>query len=482
MENQMAMKSKAALLWDAPGQWSVEEVDLDAPRHGEVVVEMVASGLCHSDDHHAVGIMPSVFPYCGGHEGAGIVRDVGPGVTDLVEGDHIITTFVPSCGKCRWCASGSQQFCDAGATAPSGIFPDGTSRMNVAGRPVARAGMVGTFSEWEVIDQLSCIKIRRDVPLQSACLIGCGVPTGWGAAVNGASASPGDVVIVMGCGGVGINAVQGARHAGASAPSGIFPDGTSRMNVAGRPVARAGMVGTFSEWEVIDQLSCIKIRRDVPLESACLIGCGVPTGWGAAVNGASASPGDVVIVMGCGGVGINAVQGARHAGATQIIAVDPVPFKQEMALKLGATHAFGDIEEAREFAKSITNGQGADSAIVTISVISGESVNDAFTSIRKGGTVVVTSVGDIKASGIPISLFELAMYQKRIQGNLAGMASQRLLVPRLLDLYAAGMLKLDELVTRTYRLDQINEATDDLRAGANIRGVLVYTSRSGSGL
>jgi len=369
------MKARAALLWEQPGRWQVEEVELAEPGFGEVLVELVATGLCHSDDHLAVGDIPvPTFPFCAGHEGAGIVRRVGEGVRSLHEGDHIVTSFIPACGKCRWCASGLQNLCDNGALIMSG-------------------------------SQL---------------------------------------------------------------------DGTFRMTARGRDVATAAMLGTFADWQVFDESSCIKVRDDVPLNVACLVACGVPTGWGSAVNAAQVGPGDVVIVMGVGGVGINAVQGARFAGASHVIAVDPVPFKREMALKLGATEAYADITEATEFARTLTNGQGADSAIVTVGVIHGEHVADGFNAIRKAGTVVVTSQGSPVETGMPVNLFEISMYQKRIQGALYGMGSPRESVPRLLDLYVDGHLRLDELVTRRYSLDQINDAYADMHAGVNIRGVIDF--------
>jgi NDMA-dependent alcohol dehydrogenase len=369
------MKVRAAMLWEQPGKWAVEDVELDPPRHGEVLVQFAATGLCHSDDHVATGDVPlGGFPFCGGHEGAGIVREVGPGVTSLQVGDHIVTSFIPSCGTCRWCATGLQQLCDNGALI-----------------------MLGS--------QL---------------------------------------------------------------------DGTFRMHCRGHDVACAATLGTFADWNVLDERSCIRIDRDVPLGVACLVACGVPTGWGSAVNAASIAPGDVVIVMGVGGVGINAVQGAAHAGAGRIIAVDPTEFKREFALELGATEAFTNMDVAADFARSLTNGQGADSAIVTVGVIEGHHVAEAFRSIRKAGTVVVTSQGAVDKSGMDINLFEISMYQKRIQGALYGMGSPRRAVPQLIELYRLGKLKLDELVTRRYELDQINEAYDDMRSGRNIRGVIDF--------
>ncbi len=369
------MKTQAALLMQQPGKWEVVEVDLDGPQQGEVLVRMAACGLCHSDEHVAKADgKVSHFPYCGGHEGAGVVEEVGPGVYGLRPGDHIVTSFIPSCGRCRWCASGMQNLCDNGALIMHGGQLDGSFRMHYQGQDVARMSLLGTFCEF----------------------------------------------------------------------------------------------GVMPEW------SCVKIPNHIPLLVAALVGCGVPTGWGSAVNAAQVQPGEVVIVMGVGGIGINAVQGASHAGATRVIAVDPVQLKRDAALTLGATDACPSIDEAAELARSLTNGQGADSAIVTVGVVSGEHIGQAFDSVRKGGTVVVTGVAPMDVQSIPISPFMLAMFQKRLQGCLYGMMSPAKDVPRLLNMYEAGQLKLDELVSRTYRLEEINSGYDDMYAGNNIRGVIEF--------
>lgn len=368
------MQTQAALLFEQPGHWQTTTVELDEPGPGEVLVEMVAAGLCHSDDHMATGASRvGTLPLCGGHEGAGIVRQVGPGVTTLAEGDHITTSFIPACGRCRWCAEGKQELCDMGALILTGTQIDGSYRMHTGDRAV------------------------------------------------GSSAT----------------------------------------------------LGTFSQWQVYSEICCIKVDRDIPLDVAALVSCGVPTGWGSATNVADVQVGDVVIVMGCGGIGMNAIQGAAHKGAGRVIAVDPQPFKREMAMKLGATDAFGDIAEARELARSLTNGQGADSAIVTIGVVEGQHVVDAFGSIRKAGTVVVTGIG--RVADVPIDLFELSMFQKRILGCIFGNASPRSQVPRLLELYRSGTLKLDELITTRYRIDEVDQGYADMHAGKNIRGIVDFT-------
>ncbi len=370
------MKTNAALLMEQPGKWEVVETDLDPPREHEVLVRMVASGLCHSDDHVAKADgKVSHFPYCGGHEGAGVIEQVGLGVRGLEPGDHVVTSFIPGCGRCRWCAHGMQNLCDSGALLSGGAQLDGGFRMHYRGQDVARSSLIGAFSEWSVM----------------------------------------------------------------------------------------------SEW------SCVKVPERFPLRSAALLGCAVPTGWGSAVIAAQVQPGDVVIVMGVGGIGINAVQGAAHAGAMLVIAADPVKLKREAALRLGATHAAESIGEATEIARSVTNGQGADSTIVSVGVLTGEHVAEAFDSIRKGGTVVVTAVAPMDTIGIPISPFMLAMFQKRLQGCLYGMMAPSADVPRLLSLYEHGMLKLDELVSRTYTLEEINVGYEDMHAGTNIRGLVEFS-------
>lgn len=337
---------------------------------------MAATGLCHSDDHFATGdIHIGGLPFVGGHEGSGIVKKVGSQITDLAVGDHIITSFIPACGTCRWCAMGMQNLCDAGA-----IILEGTQ-----------------------------------------------------------------------------------------------PSGGRRMHADGRDIGTASALGTFAEWQVYDQTSVVKIDPSIPLDVACLVACGVQTGFGSATNAAQVRPGDVVMVIGAGGVGMNAVQGAALAGASHVVVVDPAPFKREQAPTFGATETFADFDEAFEFVKSVTNGQGADSAILTIGVVRGEHIGQAYNAIRKAGTLVVTGVSRDTEDGIPgINAFTLAMFQRRIQGALYGMASPREAMPMLLGLYQAGKLKLDELITRRYKLDDINTAYNDMRDGHNIRGIVEF--------
>jgi Zn-dependent alcohol dehydrogenase len=225
-------------------------------------------------------------------------------------------------------------------------------------------------------------------------------------------------------------------------------------------------ISTFANYSLVDVMSVVKIGKDIPLDKACLVGCGVATGYGSAVNSARIESGDTVIIMGIGGIGINAVQGASHSGALNVVAVDPLAFKREKAMEMGATHAFASIEEATAFAQSVTDGQGADSTIVCVGVTTGDHIAQGFDSIRKGGTVVMTGVSDVFAVGIPVSPTMMTLYQKRLQGSLYGEMSPSKDIPRLLDLYQAGKLRLDDLVTRTYKLSEINRATPTCTPGS----------------
>ncbi|MEZ5232403.1 MAG: NDMA-dependent alcohol dehydrogenase [Acidimicrobiia bacterium] len=368
------MRTRGAVVTTTPGKWEIADIDMDEPRQGELVLDMVASGLCHSDDHFCTGdLPPGILPFAGGHEGAGIVRQVGPNTAGWQVGDHVVMSFLPGCGLCRWCASGMQNLCDLGA-----------------------------------------------------------------------------------------NTLTGCRS-----------DGSYRMRIDGQPIGQAAGISTFCEQTIVDVASCVKVDKDIPLDKAVLVGCGVGTGWGSAVNAAETKPGHTTIVMGIGGIGINAVQGAKHAGATHVIAVDPVEFKREMAQKMGATHTFASMDDATDFARSVTNGQGADAAIVTTGILKTEHVAQAFQAIRKAGTVVVTAVGNVEEE-VRVPAFELTLFQKRIQGAIFGASSPSRDIPWMLRMYQSGQLCLDELITTTYKLEDINQGYADMHAGKNIRGVIVY--------
>jgi S-(hydroxymethyl)glutathione dehydrogenase/alcohol dehydrogenase len=373
------MHTRGAVIRQAPGKYEVVDLEVDDPRDNEVQVKMVATGLCHSDDHVATGDMPvGIYPFAGGHEGAGIVTKAGTNTKALKEGDHVVFSFLPACGHCRWCASGMQNLCYLG-------------RYTLTG------------SRWND-------------------------PT----------------------------------------------DYRLKLGDTGAPVGQMCGISTFCEITTASADSAVKVPDDIPLQKACLLGCAVVTGWGSAVNSAKAQPGHTVIVMGIGGIGINAVQGAAHAGASNIIAVDPVAFKRQKAQELGATHAVESMEEATEVAKELTNGQGADSSIVTVGFTKPEHVAQAFGSIRKAGTCVVTGLGHLREVGLPIAISELTLFQKRLQGSLFGASNPNWDILRLLQLYRDGVLKLDELITKTYTLDQIAQGFQDMHDGKNIRGVIAY--------
>src|SRR4051812_38025273 len=204
------MKTKAAVLMEAHKPFEIIELDLDGPRDGEVLIRYEAAGLCHSDLHLQTGDLTPRFPCVAGHEGAGIIEEVGVGVTRVKPGDHVVCSFIPSCGHCRFCSTGQQNLCDLGATILEGCLPDGTFRFHADGQDFGGMCMLGTFAERSVISELSCVKVDDDLPLDKAVLVGCGVPTGWGSAVYSAGVGPGDTVVIYGIGGVGVKSLQRA--------------------------------------------------------------------------------------------------------------------------------------------------------------------------------------------------------------------------------------------------------------------------------
>lgn len=373
------MRTRGALLFNAGTNsgFTVTELELGEPQAGEVLVRLVAAGLCHSDYHYDTGDgVLSDLPLLLGHEGAGVVEKVGAGVTKVAVGDHVITSFMPSCGHCRWCVAGRGNLCDRGAALLSGKAMDGTYRMHTTdGQPV----FVGTFT------------------------------------------------------------------------------------------------GTFAEHVVCPEDSLVRVEKDVPLDKVVLVACGVPTGWGSAVTLAEVEPGDVVCVIGCGGVGMNAVQGARYAGARTVIAIDPVQWKQDIAkAEFGATHSASSIAEAQELVTSLTNGVGADKAIITVGVVEGEMIDPALNLISKGGVLAISGVSAMTQTDAKLSLFAFVLYEKQIRGGLYGKSAPNLSIPKLVDLYRKGDLNLDSMVTNTYTLDQINEGYADMMSGKNLRGVILY--------
>jgi S-(hydroxymethyl)glutathione dehydrogenase/alcohol dehydrogenase len=255
---------------------------------------------------------------------------------------------------------------------------------------------------------------------------------------------------------------------------GQITDGRIAHHIGDTGVGVLSKVGSFSEYMLASEASVVKIEPDLPFIPAALVSCGVATGWGSAVHRAEVQPGDTVVVVGCGGIGMNAVQGARMAGAKRVIAVDPVEFKREQALAFGATHTYSSLEEATPAVIELTWGRGADKTILTPGLLNGDMVGEALAATSKGGTVVVTAIANMMESQVTMSLFDLAMMNKEVKGTIFGSGNPRSDIPALLSMYREGMLKLDELVTRTYSLDEINQGYRDMRDGKNIRGVITF--------
>jgi NDMA-dependent alcohol dehydrogenase len=381
------MQTRAAILWEPHTEWSVEDIELDPPKAGEVLVKLAASGLCHSDEHLVTGDMvldPEIaeafglrqFPIIGGHEGAGVVMEVGPGVTDVAVGDHVVFGFIPSCGKCPSCSVGHQQLCDLGAFLLGGKqLTDMTSRHH-----------------------------SKD----------------------------------------------------------------------GKDLGTMVALGTFAPYTVVSQDSCIKIEKHIPLDKAALVGCGVTTGWGSATYAADVQSGETVAVIGLGGIGMSAVQGAAMAGARQVVAIDPVEWKREKALTLGATHTAASMADAIPLLQEITHGAMADKAILALGLAEGEHIAPMMALVKKAGRGVVTSVANMMADDVKLNLFEFSMQRKELVGCIFGNANPQVDIPKLLGLYMDGKLKLDEMITQEYTLDEINQGYQDMRDGKNIRGVIIY--------
>ncbi len=381
------MKIRAAVCAGLYQPWQVEEIDVDPPARDEVMVEMAFAGMCHSDEHLRNGDMlrtadelrpygvESMFPMVGGHEGAGIVTELGPGVESLAVGDHVAASFVPACGRCHWCASGRQYLCDNGASILAG-------------------------------------------PMMS--------------------------------------------------------DGTWRYHLDGQKLNRMGQVGTFSEFVVGHEMSFIKIDPEVSLRAAALISCGVSTGYGSAVDRGKVQPGETVVVVGCGGVGSGAIQGAKIAGARQIIAVDLLPFKVERAMKIGATHGVSSMAEAAQIIPDLTEGRMADVVVLTPGLLTGDMIAPAMELASKDGRVVATAISPHKDTEVTLSLFRLAMFNQSLLGTVFGSTAPRTQVPNLLRLYKSGQLDVDALVSQEYSLDQTQAGYDDLEAGTIVRGVVNF--------
>lgn len=362
---------KAAVLHQAGEPLRIEEVHIDPPKENEAAIRVVASGICHSDYSVAFGVLKSPMPVVLGHEGAGVVEAVGPGVTDLQVGDHVVAALTPSCGQCPMC---------------------------VEHKPFLCVQMMATMG------------------------------------------------------------------------NGTMVDGTTRLNLGDRAVHQLCGVASFAERAVIPAGAAIKVSKDVPLETVCLVGCGVTTGVGAALNTAQVQPGTSVAVIGCGGVGLSIIQGARIAGATTIIAIDPVAEKRTLALSLGATHAIDPrVQDVAKAVREITF-LGVHYAFEALGRI--ETIEQAWSLLRPTGQAIIVGMPSLRDEiKIRVSGF---FQQKQITGSAYGSAAPRRDIPRFIDLYQKGELKLDPMITRRIRLDEVNDALAAMGRGEGARSVIVF--------
>jgi NDMA-dependent alcohol dehydrogenase len=368
----MPRAAKAALCRAHNSPVVVESIQVDPPKRGEVSVKLGACGVCHSDLSAITATIPLPLPLVLGHEGAGVVEEVGEGVSGLAKGDHVVFSFIYMCGKCRFCASG---------------------------RPVL------------------CLEQGKAL----------------------------------------------------TAPI----EGTSRMrDASGAPLHMLLGLGAMAEYATVSAQQLIKIDPKIPLDCAALVGCGVTTGVGAVFNTAKVQPGSSVAVFGCGGVGLSVIQGARIAGADRIIAIDTLEPKLAMAKQFGATDTVlpGPADDVAKILKKLTGG-GPDYAFECVG--SGELAGAAYRAICRGGLAVVVGVAK-PSDNTSVRTMTLPFEEKTLTGSYFGSCVPSVDFPRMLSLYMAGKLKLQELITRRYSIAEAPQAFADLQAGRNARGVIVF--------
>lgn len=366
------MKMQAAILTKPNTPFRIETVDLAEPKAGEVLIKITASGVCHSDWHVATGTTNHPMPVITGHEGAGIVQAIGEGVTRVKEGDHVTLSWTPDCGECFYCQNNQPNLCE-------------------------------TYTE----------------PI-------------W---------------------------------------TGVQLDGTSRVRWQGQPVYIYCGLGTFAEYIVVPQQSCVPIRKDIPLEVASLVGCAVATGVGASMYTAKVRPGESVVVYGAGGVGLNIIQGAVLCGAGKIISVDTNPAKMKIAKQFGATHTLMSDASTIQAIRDLTDGRGADHVFESVGIPKLQ--ESALEAVRPGGMLTLVGLSPM-GSGTNLPGAVITRTEKTIRGSYYGTVNPRRDFPLFVDLYVAGKLKLDELITKRYALDQINQAYQDMLTGEVARGIIVF--------
>jgi S-(hydroxymethyl)glutathione dehydrogenase/alcohol dehydrogenase len=368
------MKVSAAVAWEPRRPLEVERVDLEGPKTGECLVRLVATGVCHTDAYTLSGHDPSgLFPVVLGHEGGGVVEEVGPGVAGLRAGDHVIPLYIPECRSCAFCLSGKTNLCGA------------------------------------------------------------------------------------------LLATQG---------KGVMPDGTSRFSHRGRSLHHYMGASTFAEYTVLPEIALAKIRPDAPLDKVCLLGCGITTGIGAVLNTAKVHPGATVAVFGLGGVGLSVVQGCVMVGAGRIIGIDTNPSKFPMARQLGATDCL-DPESLANVAEAVVDitGGGVDFSFECIGNV--EVMGQALACAHKGwGQAIIIGVA---GAGEEIHARPFLLVTGRVwRGTAFGGTRGRTQLPQYVDWYMNGRIKVDEFVTHTMRLPEINRAFDLMHQGASIRSVVLY--------
>lgn len=360
------MKAAVCYAYDQP--LVIEEIELDPPKTGEVKVRVVACAICHSDVHQIRGDWSAALPLVAGHEAAGVVEALGPGVTGVKVGDHVVISLLRSCGRCYYCSKGITHLCE------------------------------GTFA------------------LQTE---------------------------------------------------------TRLHNQRGEPIFQSIKTAAFAEYVVVEQSQLVPIPKEIPLDSASLLACGVITGLGAVINTAKVGTGESVAVIGMGGVGLNSIQGAVLSGAQPIIALDLLENKLEAARAFGATHTINSSQVADPVAavQALTNGRGVDYAFVTVG--SPKAVAQAITLVRRGGTIVLVGIPDDKAT-YPLMLAQTVWKEQRVLSSSMGSTRLSVQVPQLVELYRYGRLKLDELISHRYPLSEINEAIASMERGEALRNVIIF--------
>ncbi len=369
------MKTRAAVAWEAGKPLEIEEVDLEGPKEGEILLRVVATGVCHTDAFTQSGSDPEgLFPAILGHEGGAIVEEIGPGVTSVAVGDHVIPLYTPECGTCAFCRSGKTNLCQA------------------------------------------------------------------------------------------VRATQGR---------GLMPDGTSRFSKGGKPIFHYMGTSTFAEYTVLPEIAAAKINKEAPLDKVCLLGCGITTGLGAVLNTAQVEPGASVAVFGLGGIGLSVIQGAVLAQAGRIVAVDLNPAKFEMARQLGATDFVNPADydkPIQEVVVDLTDG-GVDYSFECVGNVG--LMRAALECCHKGwGESIIIGVA---GAGQEISTRPFQLVTGRVwRGTAFGGVKGRSQLPGYVDRYLKGEIKVDEMVTHTMGLNEINKAFDLMHSGESIRSVVIY--------